>query len=109
MLVSAVEFTAIMVSTMISGIASAPRYHSIPNQAVHIHTPMAPTIGTPTIEIQIGSSMCLSTSFRGARSLENIPRNADTMICGLANRPTSEATTMIEMPHQSAHVFSTQV
>ncbi len=104
--VSAVLLAAISASTRISGSASAPRTQLTPNQACSIQTPIAPNTGTPIQESTSGSSMSRSRSCcPGAFLRRRRLLNAATKISGFANRATSEATTIIVMPYQSAQLL----
>src|SRR4051812_35061525 len=55
--VSAIEFTQITVSTKMSGRQTNARSQGTPNQSCVIQAPTTLMIGTPTNDIQSGSSM----------------------------------------------------
>jgi hypothetical protein len=100
--VSAVAFAAMSVSTMISGIESAPSHGSTPNQYQLSQMMTAETIGIPMMLHLIGSSMSFRQSSLFALRLKR-PVNALMRSFGFAKRPTIDAVTIIATPHQRHH------
>ena len=105
--VSAVLLAAISARTRISGIEAAPSSHGTPNHSCAIHTPTAPTTGTPTQETGSGSSMWRRTSLPPGveRPRRTRLRKASAKTSGFANSVTMAATTIMVMPHHRAQLF----
>ncbi len=103
--VSAIEFVQITVRTKMSGSASKARKTGTPKKMCVSQTPSRLRTGTPTKESESGSSMCLSTSVRGASAFF-LPRRflkALVKISGLPASAINDPTTIIVTPHQSDH------
>src|SRR5258706_7083546 len=100
--VSAMELAQITASTKINGSEMKARNHGTPKNSWLTYAPATLMIGMPTTEIQIGNSMCASTSAPCA-FLPVRPLNAPTMSCGRARRLTNDPTTIMVTPHQSDH------
>src|SRR5687767_659175 len=103
--VSAIEFVQITVNRKISGNEINARNQLTPKNVCVIAAPRMLRMGTPTNEIQSGSSMWRNGSLAavaGAFFVVSVA-NALVKISGLANSATSAPTTIIVTPHHSDH------
>ena len=103
--VSAVAFAAISVSTMMSGMESAPSHGSTPNHSWFSQMMMALNTGMPMKLTLSGSSMPFRQSPPSAPRRANGAAKAEISTFGLAKSPSIEAVSIIDTPHHRHQVL----